>query len=265
MEYWIWLSRIQGLGPIKTKQLLETYKTPEKIWSLSKEELIKTKGIGEKIAEEILKKEYRENLSQYVQYMKKYNIGIITIEQKEYPEKLRHIYDAPAILYYKGNKELLNKYSIGMVGCRQCTEYGKQVSIELSSQLAKQDICVISGMARGIDSYSHMGCINSNGKTIAVLANGLDQVYPIENKELYKQILEKDGLILSEYVIGTKPNKLNFPARNRIISGLSNGIVVVEAKQKSGTLITVDFALEQGKDVFVIPREYYKPKFHRHQ
>ncbi len=254
MEYWIWLSRIEGLGPIRIKQLLDRYQTPERIWRLSKEEFVKIKGIGEKIADNIVDERYRKNLKQYVSYMKKYDIGMITILDEDYPEKLKHIYDAPMILYYRGNKRLLNHSCvIAMVGCRQCTEYGKEVSLTFSNELAKQDICVISGMAKGIDSYSHMGCIQAGGKTIAVLGNGLDQIYPKENVGLYNKILQTEGLILSEYVIGTKPNKLNFPARNRIISGLSDGIIVVEAKEKSGTLNTVDFALDQGKDVFVVP------------
>lgn len=254
MKYWIWLSRIEGLGPIKIKQLLDIYKTPERIWKLSKEELIRTKGIGEKIANKIIDITYRKDLEQYVNYMKKYHIGIITILDNDYPKKLKQIYDAPMILYYKGNKELLNhSHIIGMIGCRECSKYGKQVALSFSYELAKQGICIISGMAKGIDSYSHKGCINAKGKTIAILGNGLDQIYPKENHILYNEILQTGGLILSEYVIGTKPNRLNFPARNRIISALSDGIIVVEAREKSGTLNTVDFALDQGKDVFVIP------------
>lgn len=254
MEYWIWLSRIEGIGPIKIKQLLDMYKTPERIWKLSKEELTSIKGIGEKIANKIIDVTYRKNLEQYVNYMKKYNIGMITIFDTDYPQKLKHIYDAPMILYYKGNKKLLNHgHIIGMIGCRECSEYGKQVALSFSYEFAKQGVCIISGMAKGIDSYSHKGCINAKGKTIAVLGSGLDQIYPKENSILYNEILQTEGLILSEYVIGTKPNKLNFPARNRIISALSDGIIVVEAKEKSGTLNTVDFALDQGKDVFVIP------------
>lgn len=257
--YWIWLSRIEGLGPIKIKQLLEIYETPEQIWKLSKEELTNIRGIGEKLADKILDLKYRENLSKYISYMQKYNIGIITIQDKDYPEKLKNIYDSPVILYYKGNKALINHSKIvAMVGCRECSEYGKHISKKFSYELAKKDICIISGMAKGIDSYSHLGCIGAGGKTIAVLGSGIDQIYPKENTILYNQILKTGGLILSEYVIGTKPTKLNFPARNRIISGLSDGVIVVEAKEKSGTLNTVDFALEQGKDVFVIPRKYYE-------
>ncbi len=261
-EYWIWLSRIEGLGPIKTKELLEKYHTPEKIWRLTKEELIKIKGIGEKIATQIVNEEYRQNLKQYSNYMEKYHIGIITISDEDYPESLKHIYDAPIILFYKGNRALLkHPYKIAMVGCRECSNYGKEVSLAFSYELAKNDVCIVSGMAKGIDAYSHMGCLKAGGKTIAVLGNGLDQIYPKENAMLHNQILQTGGLILSEYIIGTKPNKLNFPARNRIISGLSKGVIVVEAKEKSGTLNTVDFALDQGKDVFVVPRKYYKPKF----
>lgn len=261
-NYWIWLSRIEGLGPIKMKELLETYHTPERIWSLTKEELMKIKGIGEKMADQIAKVEYRQNLKQYVDYMKQYGIGIITIFDDDYPESLKHIYDTPIILFYKGNRELLgHPNKIAMVGCRECSHYGKEVSLHFSYELAKKDVCIVSGMAKGIDAYSHMGCLKAKGKTIAVLGNGLDQIYPKENTPLYHQILQEGGLILSEYIIGTKPNKLNFPARNRIISGLSKGVIVVEAKEKSGTLNTVDFALDQGKDVFVVPRKHYKHQF----
>lgn len=253
MKYWVWLSRIEGLGPIKIENLLEKYKTPEKIWNLNKSELMQIKGIGENIANNILKKEYRENLEQYVKYMEKYDIGIITIKDKDYPKDLLHIYDAPAILYYKGDKELLHTNMIAIIGCRDCSLYGKEVSMKFSQELAKRGITIISGMAKGIDSYSHIGCIKAGGKTIAVLGSGIDIIYPKENRLLYDKILSTGGLILSEYVIGTKPSKLNFPARNRIISGLSKGLIVVEAKEKSGTLNTVDFALEQGKEIFVIP------------
>ncbi|MBO5478155.1 MAG: DNA-processing protein DprA [Clostridia bacterium] len=205
MEYWIWLSRIQGLGPIKMKQLLEKYQTPEKIWQLNKEELMQTKGIGEMTAEEILKDKYRKNLEQYCNYMEKYNIGIITIFDSYYPERLKHIYDPPVVLYYKGNKELLRKENvIAMVGCRECSKYGKEISSKMSYELAKQGICIVSGMAKGIDSYSHIGCMKAGGKTIAVLGNGLDQIYPKENIGLYHQIIQTGGLLLSEYVIRHK-------------------------------------------------------------
>ena len=252
-KYWIWLSRIEGLGCIRKKKLLDMFKTPEAIWNLKFEDIMSINGFGEKIANEILKKEYKANLNKYLDYMKKYNIHIISIYDKEYPNKLRNIYDVPVTLYVKGNVSILNEESIAIVGCRDCSNYGKEVARKISYDLASFNINIISGMAKGIDSYAHIGCLEKKGKTIAVLGSGLDRIYPKENEALYNKIISSGGAIVSEYVIGTKIDKINFPARNRIISGLSDGVVVVEAKQKSGTLITVDFALEQGKNVFVVP------------
>lgn len=253
-RYWIWLSRIEGVGPIKIKQLLENYKTPKEIWGLKKEELLKNMGVGEVTANQILNEKYKSNLEKYVEYMEKYHIGMITILDEDYPKNLKNIYDAPVILYYKGNKQLLhNNKSIAIVGCRNCTKYGENISTKFAYDLSKEGICIISGMAKGIDSKAHLGALKQEGKTIAILGSGLDRIYPSQNIKLYNEIVENGGLILTEYVIGTNANKMNFPARNRIISGLSDGVLVIEAKEKSGTLITVDFALEQGKDVFVIP------------
>lgn len=195
--------------------------------------------------------------------MEENKIEIITIEDKEYPQKLKQIYDPPQILYIKGNKEILNNKSIGIVGCRDASEYGKKSAKYFGYELAKKGYNIISGLAKGVDSFAHIGNIfafekNENktnffGKPVAVVGNGLDIIYPKENKKLQQKIIKCGGAIISEYPIGTKPEKMNFPARNRIISGMSNGILVVEAKKKSGTLITVDFALEQGRDVYVVP------------
>lgn len=185
--------------------------------------------------------------------MQKYGIGIINIKDKEYPQILKNIYDPPINLYIKGNKEILNNNSIAIVGCREATEYGKKAAKYFAYNLSKKGINIVSGLAKGIDSYSHIGTFQNEGKTIAVIGNGLDMIYPSENIWIAKKILETGGAIISEYPLGTKPEKMNFPARNRIISGISKGIIVVEAKEKSGTLITVDFALEQGRDVYVVP------------
>lgn len=185
--------------------------------------------------------------------MKKNNIDIISIEDKQYPNILKEIYDPPICLYIRGNKEILNNKSISIVGCRKATDYGRKVARDFAYNISKQDINIISGLAIGIDSEAHLGAVEANKKTIAVLGNGLDTIYPKENINLSQKILDSGGTIISEYPLGTKPKKENFPARNRIISGMSSGLLVVEAKEKSGTLITVDFALEQGRDVFVIP------------
>lgn len=179
----------------------------------------------------------------------------ISIESKDYPRQLKKIYDAPLKLYVLGNKEILKQNSIAIVGSRNATEYGKKVALKFSKELSEKGINIISGLAIGIDTYAHLGTLQntSKGKTIAVLGSGLDEIYPKANTELAKQILKGGGCIISEYPLGTKPEKVHFPQRNRIISGLSKGVLVVEASEKSGALITADFALEQGREVFAIP------------
>ena len=177
----------------------------------------------------------------------------ITIESEKYPELLKQIYDPPKGLYIMGNIDILNNPSIAIVGCREATEYGKKAATYFAYNLAKQNINIVSGLAKGIDSFSHIGALQANGKTIAVIGSGLDIIYPKENAYLAKRILEQGGAIVSEYPLGTKPQKEHFPARNRIISGLSQAVLVVEAKEKSGSLITADFAMEQGKEVFAVP------------
>ena len=188
------------------------------------------------------------NIKINVSKIKKINQG-----DENYPEKLTHIYSRPQTLYVIGNEKLLNTKSIAIIGCRKASGYGLENAFKFGYELAKKDICIISGFARGVDTYSHKGAIYAKGKTIAVLGCGLDVVYPPENVELYKQILMNGGAIITEYPLGSKPEKYHFPARNRIISGLSDGVLVVEAKERSGTLITVDYALEQGKNVYAIP------------
>ena len=251
-KYWIWFSLIKGLGCIRKKKLLELYKTPERIYNLPKEELLKVDGIGNEIVKNIVEVKNERLLDYHIKYMKENNIDIIHICEENYPQILREIYDPPISLYINGNENIFNKKSIGIVGCRECSEYGKNAAKYFAYNLAKENICIVSGLARGVDSYAHLGSL-STGRTIAVLGNGLDMIYPKENAMLANEIIKRGGTIISEYPCGVRPNKMNFPARNRIISGISDGIIVVEAKEKSGTLITVDFALEQGRDVFVVP------------
>ncbi len=251
-KYWIWLSLINGLGSRRKMKLLEIYKTPEKIYNLSKEQLLKIKGIGEEVVKNIVVSKNQKLLNYHIKYMKENNIRIINICEKNYPQVLKEIYDPPISLYIKGNTNILNNKSIAIVGCRDCTNYGRSAAKYFAYNLTKKNINIVSGLAKGVDSYAHIGSL-STGNTIAVLGNGLDTIYPKENTELAKEIIKNGGTIISEYPCGTKPNKMNFPARNRIISGMCDGIIVIEAKEKSGTLITVDFALEQGRDVFVIP------------
>ena len=183
----------------------------------------------------------------------KSRIKIIKIEDKNYPEKLKNIYNPPKVLYVLGNEKILNETTIAIVGSRDCTKYGAQNAYKFAYEISKRNIGVISGFARGIDAYAHKGALLEKGKTIAVLGCGLDIIYPSENFELYKKIVQVGGAIITEYPLGTKPEKYHFPERNRIISGLAEKILVIEAKERSGALITVNYALEQGKDVYAIP------------
>lgn len=283
-KYWIWFSLIKGLGCVRKNKLLKIYGTPEEIYKLSKRELLKVDGIGEETVTNIIEAKNEKILNYHIKYMEENNIDIIHICEKSYPQILKQIYDAPVSLYIRGNKEILNGKNVGIVGCRECTDYGKKAAKYFAYNLSKEkSINIVSGLAKGVDSYAHWGSVGANiefestkncgkeqtgceklditceklknscGKTIAVLGNGLDMIYPKENIELANEIIRSGGAIISEYPCGTKPDKMNFPARNRIISGMSQGIIVIEAKEKSGTLITVDFALEQGRDVFVVP------------
>lgn len=251
MKFWIWMSRL-NVKPIIKYNLIKKYKEPKNVYKLTKEELLED-GIELQDVNEILENKYKANLENYIQYLKTYKIEMITINDNNYPKMLKNIYDPPIALYIKGNKEIFSTYAVGMVGCRNCSIYGKNTAQKLAYDLAKNNFVVVSGLAKGIDTYSHVGCLAGKGKTIAVLGNGLDTVYPFENKELADKIVETGGAVISEYIIGTKPLKQNFPQRNRIISGLSNSIIVVEAKERSGTMITVNCALEQGREIYAVP------------
>ena len=178
---------------------------------------------------------------------------LITINDKCYPEQLKHIYDAPKKLYVIGDKNILGNFGIAIVGCRDNTKYGELIAKNLGYNLAKQGVNIISGLAKGIDSFAHIGAIYAKGKTIAVLGNGIDTIYPPKNEAIGKKIIEYGGCIISEYPPKSQIERKNFPQRNRIISGLSQGVIIVEAKEKSGALITADFALDQGKDVYAVP------------
>ena len=180
-------------------------------------------------------------------------IIILEKNNKEYPKKLLKIEDAPEKLYALGNIELLNKTSVGIVGSRECTEYGWYQAYKFSNELSKNDICIVSGMALGIDSAAHIGAKDEKGKTIAVLGGGFNKIFPTENENLFYSILKNDGCIISEYETDVEANSYTFPKRNRIISGLSKALLVVEAKHRSGTTITAKYAKEQGKEVFCIP------------
>lgn len=251
--YKVWLSLIKDLGIVRFRNLIKEFKTIKSIYYAEKYKLNNVVGIGKKISENILNNRIKEIAKIHLKYMIKNNIEIVSILDDEYPNILRNIYDPPIFLYLKGNKKILNKMSIAIIGCREARDYGKKIAKNFAYNLSKNNINIISGLAKGIDTCAHLGAIYAKEKTIAVLGSGINVIYPKENLYLVQKILENEGVIISEYSLGTAPEKRNFVARNRIISGMSRGVLVVEAKKKSGTLITVDFALDEGRDIFVIP------------
>lgn len=253
-EYDVWFSNVNISNRCKL-ELLEKFRTTEKIWCLTKKDL-EYCALNEKQIENILDDSVKSTFEKYVKYMEKHNIKIISCVSEAYPDSLNHINNRPVFLYLRGNINNLYDDCVAIVGSRKASTYGKYVARKISKEIADKNINVTSGLAIGIDKYAHLGALDSNlGKTIAVIATGISdmEVYPFENKRIFERILEKKGTIVSEFKLGTKPTKYNFPQRNRIISGLSKKIIVVEAKQKSGSLITVDFALEQGKDIYAVP------------
>lgn len=252
MIYLIWLS-ILDFKPIEKLQLIQIIGTPQKIFNLTERQL-KDYTNSEEVIRKIINIEKKKEAEKILRKVEKENVKLITMMNKEYPKNLQRLYDKPILLYAKGNIKLLNSSKkISIVGSRNCSEYGKIVTQKMSYMLAKKDYTIVSGMAKGIDGYAHKGALAAQGNTIAILGSGVNYVYPEENRRLYNKILEKNGLILSEYGIDTKPIPEYFPARNRIISGLSDKILITEASKKSGTMITVNFAIEQGKTVYAVP------------
>lgn len=248
--FWIWLSSCEK---IQRRKIYEFWKRKQEIKKEDIVHLDQLLGVKASVIEEMKRPDYQEDVKRKIEWMKKNHIFCLLFDDEHYPTLLKQIYDPPVVLYGKGNKENLKSFFLAMIGCREYSQYGKRVAYDMAKELAMQKVGIVSGLARGIDTFSHIGCLSGKGKTIAVLGNGLDSVYPKENKKLAEVIVQQGGTLLSEYMVGTKPNKMHFPARNRLISGISQGILVVEARRKSGTMITVDYAIEQGKTVFAVP------------
>jgi len=246
------LNMIPGLGSISIKRLLDVFGSARNIFKESPERLAGVNGISSKIANKIKKTPSNINLNKELQLAKQNNIEIITILDKRYPKNLKEIYDPPCVLYVKGNFLPSDKNSIGIVGSRRASFYGLSSAWRLSVDLSNLGFTINSGLARGIDTQAHKAAISTKGRTIAVLGSGLLNIYPPENKELSDYISE-NGALISEFSLMTPPLARNFPRRNRIISGLSLGVIVVEAARNSGALITADLALQQGREVFAVP------------
>jgi DNA processing protein len=251
--YWIWLSCIPEIGVKRFFYLIERFDTAKGVWNASDNDIRNCNNqIGYKAVNNILDRRSSNYLEDAFSIINNGNMSIATLLDEEYPKLLKEIYDPPPVLYYKGNFPHPELPSIAIVGSRMPTSYGVQMAQILSRQLAEAGVVVVSGLARGIDTTAHAAALKAGGHTIGVLGCGVDVIYPPENSRYYTQMAQK-GTIVSEYPPGTQPLASNFPARNRIISGLSKGVLVIEARKRSGTLITVDYALEQGRDVYAIP------------
>ena len=240
-ELWFILLKISNDKKIK---LLEYYKNEKNI-RVNKNNIKDIIGKIDEVTEDIIEK--------LRCYLINNEIGYITINNKDYPKNLLDINDPPYCLFYKGNIKLLKGNLVAVIGARKCSSYGAEVAKRISKEISENNITVVSGLAAGIDSIAQKNAIDYKGKTIGVLGCGIDIIYPKSNKNLYLEIINKGGLIISEYLPKTKPLAFNFPMRNRIISGISEKLIVVEAGDKSGSLITVNFALESGKDIMAIP------------
>lgn len=256
-QYWIWFASI-NLLPIKKIRLLREFKEIGRIYKANQTELLKVEDIDFLDIAEIEKNKRFDLIKKYEDYINKNEIKVININDKLYPEKLRKIYDPPVVLFAKGNIKLLKEKGIAIVGSREADAYGLKQSYDLAYNLARNNLTIISGLAKGIDKMAHLGALNAKGNTIAVIGSGLDIVYPMENYGLFQEIF-KNGLVLSEFIVGTKPLSSNFPMRNRIISALADSVLVVQARKKSGAMITVDFALEYGREVYAVPGNIDNP------
>jgi len=258
-QYWIGLNMVLGVGKTLFHRLVKALGTPEAVFKANKSQLMTVEGIGEKTAQEILNFQVAEKTERELRLVDKFGARIITLNCDEYPPLLKSIFDPPPVVYCKGKDLRSASIPLAVVGTRKPTSYGRRVVEELCLPLAEKGVTIISGLARGIDTFAHRTALKANGgTTIAVFGCGLAQTYPPENAGLKEQIIER-GSIISEFPMTMGPERNNFPARNRIISGLSYGVLVVEAGEKSGALITAQFALEQGREVFATPGPITSP------
>lgn len=256
-QYWIWLSSVEGIGCKRFYQLLTAFEEPRAVWEDGGEHL---GFLGEKTLANLKQARNERYFYQLFARLERLGVRAITRLHEEYPAALTQIYDPPAVIYVKGNPDLQRERAMAVVGSRRCTREGRQAAREFTRTLAENGVSIVSGLARGIDTCAHEGCLEGGGHTIAVLGSGVDQVYPPENTGLYQRILDSGGAIISEYLPGTPPLAGNFPARNRIISGLSQGVLLVEAAARSGAMITVRYAADQGKEIFAVPGSVYAPQ-----
>ncbi len=250
------LNEIEGLGVNKIRILVNHFVTPLAALSADYVDLMEVEGINQKLAKRIvnenLEKKFLKKAELQISLLERFDARIITFWDEEYPYYLRKIYDPPIFLFIKGELRKEDEKSFAVVGTRNPTQYGKKVTEKIVNELLDYDVTIVSGLARGIDTIAHSTTLQKNGRTIAVLGSGLDIIYPSENRKLFKAISEK-GCLISEYLFGTQPDAMNFPKRNRIISGLTLGTIIIETDITGGAMITGKYALDQNREVFAVP------------
>ncbi len=251
IAYWLALTHIEGLGVRGAHKLVERFGSPRGVYGASLTEL-EGCGLRAEVARAIAAQKGLKEAETQLEEATKAGVRILSCADDDYPPVLKQVADPPLVLYARGDVKVLSRHAVAMVGTRRPTAYGSSVAHRLARELAERQLVIVSGLARGIDSASHRGALEAKGKTVAVLGSGLDVIYPREHKRLAEQIAES-GVVVSEFPLGTAPTPENFPIRNRIISGLSLGVVIVEAAEYSGSLITARLALEQNREVFAVP------------
>ncbi|MGB2815165.1 MAG: DNA-processing protein DprA [Dehalococcoidales bacterium] len=251
IKYWVGFSLVPGIGRVRFAQLENHFGSLKDAWQATPAELKKA-GLDRNVVQAITTWQPKISLDDEMEKLAHYGVKVFKYKDETYPSRLKEIYDYPPLLYVRGELMPQDEWCLAVVGTRRATVYGRQVTEEIVSDLAQSNITVVSGLAKGIDTIAHQAALDAGGRSIAVFACGLDVVYPGENADLARKVMQQ-GALISEYPLGTKPRPDNFPRRNRIMSGLSMGVLVVEAGETSGAIITAQFALEQNREVFAIP------------
>ncbi len=251
VRFWVAFNIVQGIGPVRLRALLDYFGDLETAWTASSAELART-GLNQRALANLAKAKAQLDLDQELEKIAQGGVRVLTWDSSEYPERLRHIYASPPVIYVRGDLQPKDEWAVGVVGTRRASSYGKEATRRIVTDLARSGVTIVSGLARGIDGQAHQAALDAGGRTIAVLGCGVDIVYPAEHRRLAHRIVEQ-GALLSDYPLGTQPEARNFPPRNRIISGLSLGVLVVEGSYDSGARITAEDAVEQDRDVFAIP------------
>jgi DNA processing protein len=256
LRYWLGFNLVAGIGPRRLQALLDTFGNLAAAWQARPAQL-REAGLDRRALGNLLEARSTLSLDRELEKVEQAGVRLVCWEDAAYPRHLRNIYDPPPLLYVRGSLEKDDEWAVGVVGTRRATVYGKEATRRLTGGLASSGITIVSGLARGIDAQAHRAALDAGGRTVAVLGCGVDVVYPPEHRRLAHEVVER-GALLTEYPLGTQPEASNFPPRNRIISGLSLAVVVVEAGARSGALITADFAADQGRDVFAVPGNIFQ-------